>query len=132
MKFEEFFKTAFGKSDDPDFRPFEYQCRLACGEQPTADPLQPFNDSTLQPPQADWLRSGMECKSRLINIPTGLGKTAATVSAIWTDSSGGELAWLWNRVVLPSLNSQPSTLNSQWPRRLVCLPVDAQAFIRLE
>jgi CRISPR-associated endonuclease/helicase Cas3 len=74
----------------------------------------------------------MECKSRLINIPTGLGKTAAIVSAIWTDSSGGELAWLWNRVVLPSLNSQPSTLNSQWPRRLVCLPVDAQAFIRLE
>jgi CRISPR-associated endonuclease/helicase Cas3 len=50
-----------------------------------------------------------ECKSRLINIPTGLGKTAAVV-----------LAWLWNRVALPSLHSQPSTLNSSpWPRRFV-------------
>jgi CRISPR-associated endonuclease/helicase Cas3 len=108
MEFEQFFKTAFGKSDDPDFRPFEYQCRLACGEQPTADPLQPFNDSTLQPPQADWLRSGTECKSRLINIPTGLGKTAAVV-----------LAWLWNRVGHPDANHRAT-----WPRRLVyCLPM---------
>ena len=122
MKFEEFFKTAFGKSDDPDFRPFEYQCRLACGEQPTADPLQPFNDSTLQPPQADWLRSGMECKSRLINIPTGLGKTAAIVSAIWTDSSGGELAWLWNRLFSPlsTHNLQLST-HSGRGASFVCL-----------
>jgi hypothetical protein len=69
MDFEQFFKTATGIETGP----FEYQCRLACGEQPTADPLQPFNDSTVQPPQADWLRSGTECKSRLINIPTGLG-----------------------------------------------------------
>ena len=54
-----------------------------------------------------------ECKSRLINIPTGLGKTAAVV-----------LAWLWNRVIHPSLNSQQSTVNSQWPRRLIyCLPM---------
>lgn len=43
------------------------------------------------------------CESRMINIPTGLGKTAAVV-----------LAWLWNR-------QQP---NSSWPRRLVyCLPM---------
>ena len=111
MKFEEFFKTAFGKSDDPDFRPFEYQCRLACGEQPTADPLQPFNDSTLQPPQADWLRSGMECKSRLLNIPTGLGKTAAVV-----------LAWLWNRLFshLSTHNRQLST-HSGRGASFVCL-----------
>src|SRR5207247_2922212 len=48
--------------------------------------------------------------SRLINIHTGLCKTAAVV-----------LASLWNR----SLNSQQATTNSpQWPRRLVyCLPM---------
>ncbi|MFQ3671487.1 MAG: DEAD/DEAH box helicase [Verrucomicrobiia bacterium] len=43
------------------------------------------------------------CASRLIEIPTGLGKTAGVV-----------LAWLWNRW-------QPETT---WPRRLVyCLPM---------
>jgi CRISPR-associated endonuclease/helicase Cas3 len=43
------------------------------------------------------------CISRLISIPTGLGKTAAVI-----------LAWLWNR-------QKPS---SAWPRRLVyCLPM---------
>src|SRR5439155_23515597 len=53
------------------------------------------------------------CRSRLINIPTGLGKTAAVV-----------LAWLWNRL-FSSRYSQPTTINSsQWPRRLVyCLPM---------
>ncbi len=44
------------------------------------------------------------CLSRLIEIPTGLGKTAAVV-----------LAWLWNRVHLQQHG---------WPRRLVyCLPM---------
>ncbi len=44
------------------------------------------------------------CESRLINIPTGLGKTAAVV-----------LAWLYNRVHLGK---------ADWPRRLVyCLPM---------
>ncbi len=54
------------------------------------------------------------CQSRLIEIPTGLGKTAAVV-----------LAWLWNRVVHPPLNTQRSIINTpQWPRRLVyCLPM---------
>lgn len=43
------------------------------------------------------------CISRLISVPTGLGKTAAVV-----------LSWLWNR-------QQPSC---SWPRRLVyCLPI---------
>ena len=70
--------------------PYDYQCRLAGGD------------------------SGTACRSQLINIPTGLGKTAAVV-----------LAWLWNRVAAPSLNSQPSTKNfPEWPRRLVyCLPM---------
>jgi CRISPR-associated endonuclease/helicase Cas3 len=64
-----------------DITPFDYQRRLA------EDP---------------------ECKSRLINIPTGCGKTGAVV-----------LAWLWNR-----LKSQPVTSNPPWPRRLVyCLPM---------
>ena len=44
------------------------------------------------------------CRSQLINIPTGLGKTAAVV-----------LAWLWNRV---------ARQGQDWPRRLVyCLPM---------
>ncbi len=44
------------------------------------------------------------CISRLISVPTGLGKTAAVI-----------LSWLWNRVHLKS---------DKWPRRLVyCLPM---------
>ena len=61
--------------------PYDYQRRLA-GPDPAA------------------------CQSRLIHIPTGLGKTAAVV-----------LAWLWNRLY-------PSASFSPWPRRLVyCLPM---------
>ena len=45
-----------------------------------------------------------ECKSCLINVPTGCGKTAAVV-----------LAWLWNRF---------EKQQTDWPRRLVyCLPM---------
>src|SRR5438445_1768063 len=82
----ELFQAAF----EQGVTPFDYQVRLAGG-----------ND-------------GIACESKLINIPTGCGKTAAVV-----------LAWLWNRIVLPSLNSQPSTLKTPpWPRRLVyCLPM---------
>ena len=48
--------------------------------------------------------SGTVCQSHLINIPTGLGKTAAVV-----------LAWMWNRIQLQK---------TDWPRRLVyCLPM---------
>ncbi len=81
MSFANFFQAATGNL------PYAYQSRLAGRD------------------------CGTDCRSRLINIPTGLGKTAAVV-----------LAWLWNRVVL---NSQPSTINSSpWPRRLVyCLPM---------
>lgn len=76
-----FFKTATGESHSP----YDYQSRLACGE-------------------ADLPNTGAACHSRLINIPTGLGKTAAVV-----------LAWMWNRVVLK---------DPAWPRRLVyCLPM---------
>jgi CRISPR-associated endonuclease/helicase Cas3 len=71
MTFGQFFETATG------YTPYDYQRRLA------GDAGQP-----------------RPCESQLINVPTGLGKTAAVV-----------LAWLWNRLA-PSLNSQPSTLRS--------------------
>ena len=74
MKFDAFFKAARGHEQEP----FDYQRRLAGGD--------------------------AGCESRLINIPTGLGKTAAVM-----------LAWLWNRVAL----NRP-----EWPRRLAyCLPM---------
>lgn len=86
LSFREFFQKTTGKA-----APYAYQCRLACG--PEARPDQPAT-----------LRGGTDCRSRLIHIPTGLGKTAAVV-----------LAWLWNRVHLNGSN---------WPRRLVyCLPM---------
>lgn len=64
-----------------------------------------FSQATGKPvPYAYQQRLAEEpCISRLISVPTGLGKTAAVV-----------LAWLWNR-------RQP---NPTWPRRLVyCLPM---------
>jgi CRISPR-associated endonuclease/helicase Cas3 len=68
--FDEFFRAALGEK----FAPFDYQRRLACGEKDNRR-------------EEEWLRSGTELKSRLINIPTGLGKTVAIVSA-----------WLWNQL----------------------------------
>jgi len=63
------FKTAFVQATGHS--PYPYQIRLACGQ---------------CGPENDWLASGTPCQSRLIDIPTGLGKTAAVV-----------MAWLWNR-----------------------------------
>ena len=76
--FDEFFRAALGEK----FTPFDYQRRLACGEQGNRT-------------EEEWLRSGPECKPCLIDIPIpqSWDKTAAVVSAFWTDSSGGELAW---------------------------------------
>jgi CRISPR-associated endonuclease/helicase Cas3 len=70
-------------------KPFEYQCRLACGP-----------EASLQ--NRESLKHGTECKSQLINIPTGLGKTAAVV-----------LASLWNRVLWVG-----TAVRSQCRRRL--------------
>jgi CRISPR-associated endonuclease/helicase Cas3 len=76
MEFTPFFQQALGVNSPP----YDYQIRLAGGD------------------------SGTTCHSQLINIPTGLGKTAAVV-----------LAWLWNRV---------QRQNPEWPRRLVfCVPM---------
>jgi len=91
LNFGDVFSTAMGDS----LSPYAYQCRLACG--PGANPE-----------NIDSLRHGTPCRSQLINVPTGLGKTAAVV-----------LAWLWNRVLHPD-----SSHRNCWPRRLVyCLPM---------
>ena len=72
-------------------RPHDYQMRLACGERRERS-------------YDDWLSDSNPCKSMLIDIPTGFGKTGAVV-----------LAWLWNRVLKH---------RDDWPRRLVyCLPM---------
>jgi CRISPR-associated endonuclease/helicase Cas3 len=89
LDFGQVFKAATG------FDPYAYQCRLACGDK--SDPNDPNS-----------LGSGSGCESRLINVPTGLGKTGAVV-----------LAWLWNRILHPCESHRIS-----WPRRLVyCLPM---------
>ena len=86
MTYDAFFEKATGN------QPYDYQRRLACGERAVSE-----SDSS-------WLSHGCPAESRLISIPTGLGKTAAVV-----------LAWLWNRV---------HQAHPDWPRRLVyCLPM---------
>jgi CRISPR-associated endonuclease/helicase Cas3 len=75
--------------------PYGYQCRLACGDD-------------AKPDQPSTLKQGRACESLLIDIPTGLGKTAAVV-----------MAWLWNRMAHPAVQHR-----NTWPRRLVyCLPM---------
>lgn len=80
--FRTFFKRATGHA------PYDYQKRLAGGK----------------PSECEGPNQGIPCVSQCIDVPTGLGKTAAVV-----------MAWLWNRVAL----NRPD-----WPRRLVyCLPM---------
>jgi CRISPR-associated endonuclease/helicase Cas3 len=87
--------TATKKSRGPS--PYAYQIRLACGERGAGVAS-----------DAEWLVRGASCESRLISVPTGLGKTAAVV-----------LAWLWNCIVHPDAAHRET-----WPRRLVyCLPM---------
>lgn len=77
------FRTFFEQSTG--HAPYDYQKRLACGEHGEGN-------------------QGVPCVSRLIDVPTGLGKTAAVV-----------MAWLWNRIAFN---------RNDWPRRLVyCLPM---------
>jgi CRISPR-associated endonuclease/helicase Cas3 len=82
MGYRDFFNEAYGKSDDLKFGPYTYQCRLA---------------------EEAW--------PDLLDVPTGMGKTAAVV-----------LAWLWKRGWRKGRREpQPHTGT---PRRLVyCLPM---------
>jgi CRISPR-associated endonuclease/helicase Cas3 len=100
MTFDEFFQAATGHT------PYDFQRRLACGER---------NGRS----ESEWLTDHRVCESRLIAIPTGLGKTAAAV-----------LAWLWNRLRASGaseISNPESEISKQppaWPRRLVyCLPM---------
>jgi CRISPR-associated endonuclease/helicase Cas3 len=83
------YRDVFEKAFEGNAIPYAYQCRLAGGDK--ADPNGNFE-------------TGTECAPHLIEIPTGLGKTAGVV-----------LAWLWNRVLQPT-----ATARYGWPRRLVC------------
>lgn len=75
MTYEEFFIKAYGKEAVPDFRPYDFQAKLAEGDWPD-----------------------------LLDVPTGMGKTAAVT-----------LAWLYRRQILKQ---------KDMPRRLVwCLPM---------
>ena len=95
--FGSFFKRATGIAAGP----YDYQRRLACGERGRGES------------EKEWLSCGTKCESKLIDIPTGCGKTAAVV-----------LAWLWNRVFLPQFGESSARPASDWPRRLVyCLPM---------
>lgn len=82
LEYRSFFKKAFGKEADARFAPFDYQRRLA---------------------ETSW--------PDLLDVPTGLGKTAAVT-----------LAWLWKRGWRSgSRDVKPS---ADTPRRLVwCLPM---------
>ncbi len=85
--------------------PYDYQRRLAGGE--------PSQISDAAFPIAPAFAGA--CESRLISIPTGLGKTAAIV-----------LSRLWNRVVCSQISDPASgmrAMRTPWPRRVVyCLP----------
>ena len=66
--FQAFFRAATGRSTDP----FDYQTRLACGDD----------------------GQGRACGSLLIDVPTGCGKTAAVVLAwLWNRVIQGRTEW---------------------------------------
>ncbi|MGC9036200.1 MAG: type I-G CRISPR-associated helicase/endonuclease Cas3g [Verrucomicrobiia bacterium] len=90
--YSEFFRVATGEGE-----PFEYQIRLACGE-----PGQAAR-------QSEWLSKGVQPKTMIIKVPTGLGKSAGVV-----------LAYIWNRLL------QAEGKSSGWQTRFVyCLPMRA-------
>lgn len=123
MTYTDFFRQATHHD------PYHWQIRLACGEPP---PEANHDLTHPDPATLAWLRGTSLCSSHLIDIPTGLGKTAGVV-----------LAWLWNYLEsefstplpqpqesghscpLLKTNSSPTTPTSpSWPRRLVyCLPM---------
>ena len=87
MTFDDFFRCAFGRQTGDDFKPFEYQRRLA---------EEKFDGHS-------W--------PDLLDVPTGMGKTAAVV-----------LAWLWKRDWRKG--GREGRPDADTPRRLVyCLPM---------
>ena len=90
MSFDDFFRCAFGKAGDPTFEPFDYQRKLAHGG---------FG------PRKD------QASPDLLEVPTGMGKTAAVV-----------LAWLWRCAW--RTGGREGEAERHTPRRLVyCLPM---------
>jgi CRISPR-associated endonuclease/helicase Cas3 len=90
MNYDDLFRRAFGKAGDPTFEPFDYQRKLADGG------FGPNKDQA-------W--------PDLLEVPTGMGKTAAVV-----------LAWLWKRGWRNG--GRTAARDSSTPRRLVyCLPM---------
>ncbi|MBN8727974.1 MAG: CRISPR-associated helicase Cas3' [Xanthomonadales bacterium] len=82
MEFDRFFVAAFGKGDESALVPYPYQRALA---------------------EQDW--------PSLLDVPTGMGKTAAVT-----------LAWLWKRGW--RIGGREGDVDSATPRRLVwCLPM---------
>ncbi len=82
MNYDDFFRQAFGRDSEENFKPFDYQRRLAEGPWP-----------------------------ELLDVPTGMGKTAAVV-----------LAWLWKRRW--RIGKREVAADHDTPRRLVyCLPM---------
>ena len=82
MNYDDFFRNAYDRQSDKDFKPFDYQRRLATERWPD-----------------------------LLDVPTGMGKTAAVT-----------LSWLWNRGWRSGNRSEAP--EGDTPRRLVwCLPM---------
>lgn len=82
MQYQDFFKKAYGGSGDPRFTPYAYQCRMA--EKPWPD---------------------------LLEVPTGLGKTAAVV-----------LAWLWKRGWRPGARAAEADIDTPMPSSSLTIP----------
>ena len=90
MTYDEFFRSAFGDDVDGRYEPFDYQRDLAVGR---------FGSDKSH----SW--------PDLLDVPTGMGKTAAVV-----------LAWLWKRGWRQG--KRESAVVADTPRRLVyCLPM---------
>jgi len=120
--FDAFFRKAMRWESNPKgCEPYDYQRRLACGEWRKGDDERRIRQ--------EWLRGGTECRSKLISIPTGLGKTAGT--------SGNDLNALAEEICSTSVASAGLTLpvvnaaNISSKRRLTCFETPLHAVDRL-
>lgn len=69
--FATFFRAATGNP------PYDYQCRLACGEPTCPEPVERGRIAGSALLEGRAPAPPFPCESQLISIPTGLGKTAA-------------------------------------------------------